>query len=64
MEVFIVKLNDTEHEIFEHGLAAAEKRLAIAQGAKEGTAVHESVANIKSQIEYLRAALADDKESK
>lgn len=54
-------LNETEREIFEHGLIAAQKRLAIAQGAKEGTAVRESVANIEAQIEYLRAALAGEK---
>lgn len=53
-----MKLNETEREIFEHGLAAAEKRLAIALGAKEGTAVRESAENIKSQIEYLKATLA------
>lgn len=57
-------LNETEREIFEHGLIAAQKRLAIALEAKEGTAVRESVANIEAQIEYLRAALANDKESK
>lgn len=60
MGAFIVKLNDTEREVFESGLAAAQKRLAIALEAKEGTAVHESAKNIEAQIEYLKAALAED----
>lgn len=54
-------LNETEREIFEHGLEAAQKRLAIAQGAKEGTAVRESAANIEAQIEYLKAALEGER---
>lgn len=56
-----MKLNDTEREVFECGLAAAQKRLAIALEAKEGTAVRESVANIEAQIEYLKAALEGEK---
>lgn len=61
MGAFIVKLNDTERAIFENGLEAAKKRLVIAQGAKEGTAVRESVANIEAQIEYLKAALEGER---
>lgn len=55
-------LNETEREIFEHGLKAAEKRLAIALEAKEGTVVRESAENIETQIEYLKAALETGKE--
>lgn len=48
----------SEYDFYAGALKSAKKRLAYAQRAREGSAIHESVPSIEGHIEYLQEQLA------